>query len=166
MLHVECYQGNKNRNSEIPLPTYCAALSCSVVSDYLWPHGLSQRNRLLCPWGFPRQKYWSGLPCPPPGDLPNPGIEPGFPTLQADSLPAEPPGKPPHLLKQWKSRTLISSAGKVVEQQKLLLITGENTECYSQLQQIVWQFLTKLNILLPCCPFIALLGIYSKDLKT
>ena len=44
--------------------------------------------------GFSRQEYWSGLPCPPPGDLPNPGIEPRSPTLQVDSLPAEPPGKP------------------------------------------------------------------------
>ena len=35
-----------------------------------------------------------GLPCPPPGDLPNPGIEPRSPTLQVDSLPSEPPGKP------------------------------------------------------------------------
>ena len=43
--------------------------------------------------GFPRQEYWSGL-FPSPGDLPNPGIEPGFPALQADSLPSEPPGKP------------------------------------------------------------------------
>ena len=41
--------------------------------------------------GFSRQEFWSGLPCPPPRDLPNPGIEPGSP---ADSLPAEPPGKP------------------------------------------------------------------------
>ena len=37
--------------------------------------------------GFSRQEYWSGLPCSPPGDLPNPGREPGFPALQADSLP-------------------------------------------------------------------------------
>ena len=37
--------------------------------------------------GFPRQEYWSGLPFPPPGDLPNPGIKPASPTLQADSLP-------------------------------------------------------------------------------
>ena len=44
--------------------------------------------------GFPRQEYWSGLPFPSPGDLPNPGIEPGCPTSQADSLPTEPPGKP------------------------------------------------------------------------
>ena len=42
---------------------------------------------------FSRQAYWSGLPFPSPGDLPNPGIEPGFPALQADALPSEPPGK-------------------------------------------------------------------------
>ena len=37
--------------------------------------------------GFSRQEYWSGLPCPPPVDLPDPGIQPRSPTLQADSLP-------------------------------------------------------------------------------
>ena len=41
-----------------------------------------------------RQEYWSGLPFPSPGDLPDPGIEPRSPTLQADALPSEPPGKP------------------------------------------------------------------------
>ena len=44
--------------------------------------------------GFFRQEYWSGLPCPPPGDLPNPGIEPRSFKLQVDCLPAEPQGKP------------------------------------------------------------------------
>ena len=44
--------------------------------------------------GFSRQEYWSGLPCPPPGDLPNPGIELRSPTLQVDSLPCELPSKP------------------------------------------------------------------------
>ena len=43
--------------------------------------------------GFSRQQYWSGLPFPSPEDLPNPGIEPGSPALQADALPSEPPGK-------------------------------------------------------------------------
>ena len=51
-------------------------------------------HRLLCPWGFSRLEYWSGLPRPPPGDLPNPGIEPRSLALQADSLPPEPPEKP------------------------------------------------------------------------
>ena len=41
--------------------------------------------------GFSRQEYWSGLPCPPPGDLPDPEIEPVSSALQADSLPTEPP---------------------------------------------------------------------------
>ena len=44
--------------------------------------------------GFSRQEYWSGLPFPSPGDLPDPGIEPGSPTLQADALLSEPPGGP------------------------------------------------------------------------
>ena len=44
--------------------------------------------------GFSRQKYWNGLPFLSPGDLVDPGIEPGSPALQADSLPTELPGKP------------------------------------------------------------------------
>ena len=43
--------------------------------------------------GFSRQEYWSGLPFPFPGNLPDQRIEPGFPELQADSLPSEPPEK-------------------------------------------------------------------------
>ena len=64
---------------------------------------LSRVRLLVTPWtaahqappsmGFPRQVYWSGVPLPSPGDLPNPGIEPGSPALQADALPSEPPGK-------------------------------------------------------------------------
>ena len=44
--------------------------------------------------GFSRQEYWSGLPFPSPGDLPDPGIEPRSPPLQADTLLSKPPGKP------------------------------------------------------------------------
>ena len=44
--------------------------------------------------GFSRQEYWSGLPRPPEGNLPDPGIDPRSPALQADSLLSEPPGKP------------------------------------------------------------------------
>ena len=58
----------------------------TVWSPYMWV-------RLLCPWGVSRQEYWSGLPCPPPGDLPNLGIEPRSSTLQEGSLPSEPPRK-------------------------------------------------------------------------
>ena len=44
--------------------------------------------------GISQQEYWSGLPCPPPVDLPNPGIELRSSAFQVDSLPSEPPGKP------------------------------------------------------------------------
>ena len=44
--------------------------------------------------GFSRREYWSGLPFPSPGDLPNPGIKPGSPALEADALTSETPGKP------------------------------------------------------------------------
>ena len=66
-----------------------------VMSNSFWPHGL-QPTRLLCPWGFSRQEYWSGWPCPPPGDLPNPGTEPRppvSPELAGRFLTTEPPGK-------------------------------------------------------------------------
>ena len=49
--------------------------------------------QLLRPWDFSKQEYWSGLPFPSPGDLPDPGIEPGSPALYTDALPSESPGK-------------------------------------------------------------------------
>ena len=59
---------------------------------------LSHVRLFVTPWtvvyqappsiGFSRQECWSGLPFPSPGDLPDPGIEPGSPTLQADALPS------------------------------------------------------------------------------
>ena len=65
---------------------------------------LSHLQLFVTPWtvayqgplsmGFSRQEYWSGLPFPSPGDLPNPGIDPRSPALGADVLPSEPPGKP------------------------------------------------------------------------
>ena len=69
----------------------CAVLSRSVLSDSLQPHGLYW---LLCPWGFSRQEYWSALPCPPSGELPNPEFKPRSAALRVDSLSSEPPGKP------------------------------------------------------------------------
>ena len=62
----------------------------SVVSDFSIPWTVACQAPLSME--FSRQEYWSGLPFPSPGDLPNPGIEPGSPALQADSLPSEPPG--------------------------------------------------------------------------
>ena len=80
-------------------------LSHSVMSNSLWQNRL-QPSRLLCPWEFSRQEYWSGLPCPSPGDLPNPGIESRCPTLQADSLPSEPPEKVQYLLEVTKIKKM------------------------------------------------------------
>ena len=61
-------------------PTLCDPMECS--------------HKAPLSMGFSRQEYWSGLPCPSPADLPNPGIKPRSPTLEAESLPSEPPGKP------------------------------------------------------------------------
>ena len=60
--------------------TFCDPMDCSLPGSSV--HG-----------GFSRQEYWSGLPCPPPGVLSDPGIKPGSPALQADSLPDELQGK-------------------------------------------------------------------------
>ena len=68
-------------------------VSLSVVFDSLWPHVLYP-TRLPCPWNSPGQNTGLGSRSLTPGDLPNPGIEPRSPTLQADSLPHEPQGKP------------------------------------------------------------------------
>ena len=64
--------------------------------------------------GISRQEYWSGLPCPPSGDLPDPGIEPTSPVspaLQVDSLPTESPGKP------------ITDLGSVSKSRDITLLT-------------------------------------------
>ena len=55
-------------------------------------------HQALLSMGFSRQGYWSGLPFPSPGELPDPGIEPRSPALRAGALPSEPPGKPHYLL--------------------------------------------------------------------
>ena len=70
---------------------HCVVLCRSAMPDSCDPWAVA--HWVFCPWGFSRQEYWSGLPCPPPGDLPNPGIEVMSPTLQVDSLMSEPPGK-------------------------------------------------------------------------
>ena len=72
--------------------------SRSVVSTSLWPHGL------YSPWNSPGQNTGVDSPSFPPGDLPNPGIEHRSPTLKADSLPAEPPGRP-----NWSANPLLNA---------------------------------------------------------
>ena len=68
--------------------TLCNHMDCRPLGSYV-------RGK-----NFHRQEYWNELPFPSPGDLPDPGTEPGSPALQADSVPSEPPGK---LLTQFSS---------------------------------------------------------------
>ena len=72
------------------------AVLCSVAQSRPTLHDPMdcKPTRLLSPWGFSRQEYWSELPCPPPEDLPDLGLEPRSSTLQSDSLTSAPPGKP------------------------------------------------------------------------
>ena len=89
-IKAPCLKVVSFRNS---YQTYICAVcwvthSCPTLCSLMEPTGLP------CPWGFSRPEYWSRLPCPPPGDPPNLGIEPRSPASQADSLPSEPPGKP------------------------------------------------------------------------
>ena len=72
--------------SDAPPPTCCAQLCVTLCNCMDCQAPLSMK--------FPRQEYQTGLSFLPPGDLPDPGIEPGSPPLQAGSLPSEPPGKP------------------------------------------------------------------------
>ena len=78
----------------------CELLSC--VWLFATPQTVTLQASLSME--FSRQEYWSGLPFPSPEDLPNPGVEPRSPALQADSLPAEPQGKPTssHVLLPFK----------------------------------------------------------------
>ena len=75
----------------INLKTHGEVKSLSHVRLFATPCTVAYQA--LPSMGFSRQEYWSGLPFPSPGDLPDPGIESRSPALQADALPSEPPGK-------------------------------------------------------------------------
>ena len=70
----------------------CVLKSLSCVRLFATPWTVAHQASLSM--GFSGQEYWSGYPFSSQGDFPNPGIEPGSPALQADSLPSEPQGKP------------------------------------------------------------------------
>ena len=97
--------------SLLSCPTLCNPRDGSLPGSSVSPHQSESESKVtqscptVCdPWtvahqaspsmGFSRQEYWSGLPFPSPGDLLDPGIEPRSPTLQADTLTWDPPGKP------------------------------------------------------------------------
>ena len=111
------------QTDSLPLSHLGGPFSC--ISHYLcdmlsWAKSLSRVRLFATPWtaayqappsmGFFRQEYWSGLPFPSPGDLPNPGIKPRSPTLRTNALPSEPPGKPwdmLHLVKKEAHLTCL-----------------------------------------------------------
>ena len=82
------------------------SVSHSVVSDFTNPWTIARQAPLSME--FSRQEYWRRLPFPSVGNLPNPGIEPDSPALQADSLPSEPPGKPFQVLKPLQSKKTLT----------------------------------------------------------
>ena len=81
--------------------------------------------------GFCRQEYWSGLPYAPPGDLPNPGIEPRPPALQVDSLLSEPPRKPKN-----------TGVGSLSHLQRIFL-TQESNWCLLHCRQFLYHWATQ-----------------------
>ena len=88
---------------------------------------------------FSRQEYWSGLLCPSPGDLPNPGIKPASPALQVDSLPSKPPGKPKN-----------TGVGSLPLVQEIVLTQGSNwglLHCRWILYQLSYQGSLSINLL-------------------
>ena len=107
--------------------------------------------------GFSREEYWSGLPCPLPGDLPNPGIEPRSPALQADSLPSEPPGKPcewrvtRYLLKfPWECWHVGVPDGYYL-----------TSHFFCPRMQVTWLYLIRLGI---CHFFVGFLGSWEETM--
>ena len=80
--------------------------SLSCVRLFATPWAVAHQAPLSM--GFSRQEYWSGLPFPSPGDLPDPGIEPRSPTLKADTLTSEPPGKP-YSFHQMSTKDLLKA---------------------------------------------------------
>ena len=106
---------------------------------------LSRVRLVTTPWtvafqaplsmGFSRQEYWSGLPFPLPGELPDPGIEPGSPALEANALTSEPPGKPLllRLLLSRFSRVRLCAAPETAAHQAPLSLGLSRQEHWSGL---------------------------------
>ena len=95
--------------SSLVLPSLFWCAVASAMSDSAALGSIPHQAPLSV--GCSRQAYWSGLPFPSPGDLPDLGIEAGPPALQADSLPSEPPGKPLFLGVVKTCHTLPASQG-------------------------------------------------------
>ena len=93
-------------------------VSCIWLLATLW----TVAHQAPLSMGFSRQEYWSGLPFPSPGDLPDPGIKPRSPALQADALTSEPPGKPRTVVIKLYFIPQGSSAGRDMVERKTFVI--------------------------------------------
>ena len=131
-----------NMTSLLNLRGVSSVLSCPVVPDSLRPYAL-YTARLLCLWGFSRQEYCSGLPCPPAGDLPNRGT-----TLQEDSLPSESSGKPK---KNGVSSLSLCQGNFLIQESNQLL------HCRQILYQLRHQGRPNL------CVHIQMVNVWSRD---
>ena len=83
---------------------------CSSLCTAAWQAPLSLE--------LSRQEYWGGSPCPPPGDLPDPGIEPAFPALQVDSSPLSHQGGPSVSTLPWNSSQALVAKEMLLFQNK------------------------------------------------
>ena len=135
------------------------------MSNSLLPHGL-QPARLLCPGGFSRQEYWNGLLYPPPGDLPNLGIKPRSPALQADSLPSESPGNPKNTgvgslsLLQRIFPTQESNQGLLSCRRILYQLSYQGSPCFAA--AVTWSLL--VCVTLPAPPALNF-GVFHMPIK-
>ena len=130
-------------------------MDCSPPGSSI--HGILQAR--ILEWvaiSFSRQEYWSGLPFPSPGDLPDPGIKPGSPALQADTLTSEPPGlgKPKHLISsvQLLSRVRLFATPWTAALQVSLSITNSQSSPKSMSIESV---MSSSHLIL-CCPLLLL----------
>ena len=93
LLHILHWQADYLllvQPGKLHLPNVCVCWLLSHVQLFATPWAVASQAPLSMK--FSRQEYWSGSPFPSPGDLPDPGIEPGSPSFEANSLPSEPPG--------------------------------------------------------------------------
>ena len=108
-----CCSQEEKRKRKCGKQRSCAVL-CSVAQ---WCPTLSTPwtypTRLLCPWGFSRQEYWSELACPLPGDLPKPGIEPRSPSLPLNHQGSPGERRGPSKTQDTRQRPLWLSPNRV-----------------------------------------------------
>ena len=99
------------------------------MSDSLWPPW-TVAHQAPPSMGFSRQEYWSGLPFPSLGDLPNPGIEPRYLALQADALTSEPPVKPKFMLANIKTWRLVSKTSHKLQNIFIMCVSEQELPRY------------------------------------